>query len=291
MVKITKKTKLSFGYSWHRSGDDVNIRILLNDEILFQESLNKLMELEKKRLGLDPSKLVFIGMANFVKYYWCAWQYYLKSLKGELEFFNAYFQDRISYLLELGLLKEFPKNTNEILQIGDNIKISDIDKLLIKRSKKFIVEKYDSNVDIANYNSLEKGEHYQNIKGEKYPKIRWNFKHNSMIFVGIPDGITDDLIYEFKYTAKNRYLNSTIQTAKDQADFYGLKFKRSKKRVQVYCEEDDTIKTFENKIETERVLELVNKWEKLKDGELPIKPQAWKCNICEFKDECELLKK
>jgi hypothetical protein len=38
--------------------------------------MRELLQLEKRRRGLDESQLVFIGMANVANYYWCA----MKSL-------------------------------------------------------------------------------------------------------------------------------------------------------------------------------------------------------------------
>src|SRR3972149_370177 len=94
--------------------------------------VNELMRLEKERLGISPDKLVFIGMANFANYYWCAWQYYLKSKRDESVFFAVYFEDRILNASKLGLINKIPKTALEALKIGNSIEYENIEILLKK---------------------------------------------------------------------------------------------------------------------------------------------------------------
>ncbi len=111
-----------------------------------------------------------------------------------------------------------------------------------------------------------------------------------MILIGSPDGITDDFVYEFKYTKRKRYLLSTLRTARLQADLYGYYFNRPKKKIQIYCEEENRIETYIEEVDRKEVLELLEKWTQMIDGKIPLKPQHWKCNKCEYNGECILLK-
>lgn len=43
-----------------------------------------------------------------------------------------------------------------------------------------------------------RGAVYEELLAEKYPTIRWNFSWENYVVVGVPDGITDDFVYEFK---------------------------------------------------------------------------------------------
>lgn len=254
---------------------------------------NELMNLEKERLGISREKLVFIGMANLSKYYWCAWQYYLKSKKNELDFFAAYFDDRLEYSKQLGILKKIPKTEKEKLKVGDDINFKHIQKLLNK--KEAIMTSHETKEEVKKLlkeenNPLAKGSYYETLYAENYPSIRWNFRYKDIVILGIPDGIADDFVYEFKYTSRKRYFLQTCRTARLQADFYGHYFNRSKKKIQIYCEEENKIHTYFEDVDNTEIMELLEKWTQMINGKLPLKPQSWKCNKCEFRDECVLLK-
>jgi|SRR3989344_1791662 len=264
-----------------------------HNKLLMEIDEEELMNLEKKRLGISPNKLVFIGMANLSKYYWCGWQYYLKAKREEVIFFASYFADRLGYSKELGLLKNIPKTPRAILRIGDNIRNSQIQELLSKtiRSKisKNIKKKISQSLK-EETDPLSKGRYYETLHGENYPTIRWNFRYKDIVLVGVPDGITDDFVYEFKYTRKNSYIKQTLITAACQADVYGYYFQRPKRRIQIFCEEEDKIHTFIDDIDKQKVIDLLEKWIDMINGNLPMKPLSWKCNKCEFRGECVLLK-
>src|SRR3989344_6907656 len=112
-----KKTEFDFLYHYNTNGMFKLLRGTLensdNAEVLLEIDETELMNLEKERLGISRDKLVFIGMANLSKYYWCAWQYYLKSKKNELSFFSAYFEDRIKYSKELNIIRRVPTDIKQ----------------------------------------------------------------------------------------------------------------------------------------------------------------------------------
>ncbi len=311
---VKKKGQLDFIFS-HQEDNKLrllwgNLKNIEDAELLFEIDENELMSLEKERLGFSRDELVFIGMANLSKYYWCAWQYFLKAQREEAMFFTSYFADRLAYSKELGLIKKPPKKVKDVLKIGDNIKFSDIKKLLDKRTKEYVPldpnhkinfslsvgdevfeEKEIDPYKITSETSpLQKGNIYGVKKAEQYPSIRWNFRYKNIVLVGVPDGITKDFVYEFKYTGKSKYIKQTLITATCQADVYGLYFQRPKRRVQIFCEEEDKVHTYVDPINKQKVIDLLEKWIDMKEGKLPLKPQSWKCIKCEFKDDCVLLK-
>lgn len=261
-------------------------------KLLLKIKEDELMNLEKERLGFSRNELVFIGMANLSKYYWCAWQYFLKAKREEVNFFDSYFVDRLKYSEKLGLIKKPPTKLKDILKIGDKIKYSDVRKLLNKRIKEFEPpDKDDTPIENSEeIDPLQKGRIYEMQKAEKYPTIRWNFLYKNIVLVGVPDGITKDFVYEFKYTAKSKYMKQTLITSACQADIYGMYFERPRRRVQIFCEEENKLHTYVDIINKQKVIDLLEKWIDMKKGKLPLKPQPWKCTNCEFKENCVLLK-
>ncbi len=307
-----------------------------------KEQLEKLLELEKERRGFDKDRLVFIGMANVANYYWCAMRAYLKCREHELGFFGAYLDDRISYSLELGYIQSesiWPlvrTGDRELLAIGDNIGLNDIERLLraekerwMERSRQsegierddfqvwflppillddkgnrvMAIDPDDYDVEIRElYESVAesegiiivdpeeypilRGESRHMLTAESYPSIRWNFEWGGYVLLGIPDGITDDFVYEFKST-RNRFLmrfNKPIAFA--QADLYGFFFKRRMKRVQIYVEEERQTETWMENVDGENAVSVLEKFMRVDQGELPPPPKNWKCKKCEYRSEC-----
>lgn len=296
-----KKTKLKPGFLFYFDCDVLrlswgNLEEEEKAKTLLEINEIELMKLEKKRLGIPPDRLVFIGMANCAKYYWCAWQYYLKSKREEIGFFLAYFEDRLTRSNELNLLKKFPKKVTDILKIGDEINTRDIHNLWLKRKKNFTPPDSNHKITVETYeitentSPLKKGEIYHITRAEHYPSIRWNFRYKDMVLIGIPDGIADEFVYEFKYTGKKASISEVLMSATCQADVYGYYFQRPKRRVQIFCGEDEKVYTYDNEITKQKVIDLLEKWIDLRNGKMPIKPKSRKCGSCEFKEDCELLK-
>jgi hypothetical protein len=77
---------------------------------------------------------------------------------------------------------------------------------------------------------------------------RWNFEWRGYVFVGVPGGITDKYVYEFK-TTKSGILNYSKVVAHQQADLYGFFFDRPKKRVQVLMVDTGEIETWDEKVD------------------------------------------
>jgi len=301
------------------------IRSKINDILSDRKELEKFLLIEKERRGISKEKLVFAGMANIAEYYWCAMKSLLESKKEELGFFRAYLYDRLSYSYDLGLIKKISKRGKDILEIGNKINFDDIEKLLEDKAKNkseililseikidqngnklilintdttpeeriFIEEEAKSKgIRIADLEEfpLIRGEFLETSKAEKYASIRWNFSWENYVLIGVPDGITNNFVYEFKTTRKKYFIRFVGPVARTQADLYGFFFKRRKKRVQIYCIEEKYIDTIENDVDTNRVLEVLANFKKVDFGWPPQPPKSWKCTSCKFKEICSLIK-
>lgn len=295
-----KYPRISIGYS---SDNYISFYYLENEKdfsnkenskedhtFLFKVKEEELLKLEKERLGLDPKKVVFIGMANVSKSNWCIYKSYLNSLEEEEMFFGAYLSDRLFYSADLGLIKNKPSSIKELLNIGDNIELDQIESLL---KEKKIPNKVNDDRDPSKMNPFEKGKYYENKFAEKYKSIRWNFKKGSFILLGFPDGLNDDLAYEFKYTGNHRYIKTTLESATFQANFYALNFKKTKIRIQIYLEDLNEIKTYNLIPNKEESNLLIKQWNNMIKGELPSFPydKPYVCKSCKFNNSCILLNK
>jgi len=266
------------------------------DEKSFEGMLLDLLRLEKHRLGYGENRLVFVGMANIADYYWCSVKSVLKSRRDELMFFTSYLYDRITYSVRLGLVSKEPTSVDELLQIGDGIEFSDVEKLLEEETIKFreATLKRGSQRENLLYPRVEeldakrRGEILQELLAEKYPTIRWNFKWSNYIVVGVPDGITKDFVYEFKTTSSRFLYNYIKPVALAQADLYGYFFRRQRKRVQIHIVEEKLTETLESNVDVDNALRVLNSFKEVDEGQEPKPPKEWKCRNCEFKDTCPL---
>jgi len=230
--------------------------------------LFELLIIEKNRRNYDSNKILFLGMANLAKYFWCAIKSYFQSKKEEEMYFVAYLLDRISYANKLGYNKKLPKSPVELLEIGNEINIDDIEKLLedknrnhsnakiiytaaqfVENGKKKLIfnpnlskdEEFMIGLDLQDVEIVDAEKHPKILGkmieldiGKHYPSIRWNFNYENYTIVGVPDGITDDFVYEFKTTGSEFLLHFVKPVPFAQANVYGYFFNRNKKRVQIH---------------------------------------------------------
>lgn len=272
--------------------------------------LKELLKIEKRRRGFKENKLIFVGMANVASYYWCAMKSLLKSRKNEASFFASYLEDRVTYSYELEKMRldvnKLPTTPEELLEIGSDITFEDVESLLkkvaeelerpsqkLKQLRRTVGEPTSSLAgredEFEGLSPKQRGALIHLERAESYPTIRWNFSWGDYVVVGVPDGITDTFVYEFK-SARSRFLaNYDKPVAFTQADLYGYFFRRNLKRVQIYIIEEDLIETWEEHVDRDNALETLKKFKSLDEGEKPRPPKEWKCNKCEFKTECARL--
>jgi hypothetical protein len=134
-----------------------------------------------------------------------------------------------------------------------------------------------------------RGKIHQLTKAERYPTIRWNFVWHDYVVIGVPDGLTDDFVYEFKSTKNRALCDYYIKpVALSQADLYGNFFKRKRKRVQIHIAEEGTTQTWDEPVSEERALETLSEFERIDKGNSARPPKAWKCKSCEFTPSCPI---
>jgi CRISPR/Cas system-associated exonuclease Cas4 (RecB family) len=293
-----------------------------------REKLERLLSLEKERRGVNRGKLVFVGMANVAQYYWCAMQAVLRSRETEFLFFESYLHDRIQYAQDLELIDRLPKSDEALLSVGDEISFSDVEGLLREKAAQFrdargavltekaidehgktvmVINPYvpvspqfrerlegdakAKGIRIANLEEFPKiqGKFLQAARAERHPTIRWNFAWEGYAVVGVPDGITDKFVYEFKTTGSRFLMHFNKPVAFAQADLYGYFFKRDRKRVQIYIKED-AIETWEEEVDETAAIRVLENFKRVDGGWAPPPPKTWKCKSCEFRSVCELLK-
>ncbi|MEM0023818.1 hypothetical protein [Thermofilum sp.] len=295
-------------------------------ERLSRIDLSKLLQLEKSRRGAE-GRLVFIGMADVASSRWCAAKSLLASLEGELAYFGAYLFDRLAYSLVLGYVRELPVRDEELLHVGDEITFADIERLLKEKRRqestggigiiftaitfpeegvaalnprlapeKKAVEKKRLEkegfrvLDLKDLSPIARGQAYHLFFAEKYASIRWNFSWEDYVVVGVPDGITDEFVYEFKTTRDRFLLNYVKWPALTQGDLYGYFFRRGKKRVQIYVVDEDEILTWHGEVDRANAEDTLKAFKDVDENrEFPL-PKKWKCKSCEYRGQCQALK-
>jgi CRISPR/Cas system-associated exonuclease Cas4 (RecB family) len=127
----------------------------------------------------------------------------------------------------------------------------------------------------------------EEVRAERYPTIRWNFAWERYVVVGVPDGITDAFVYEFK-TTRSRYLGGQLlPVAGAQADLYGLFFGRPGKRVQLYVVEEDATQTWDLPVDRNVAESALQEFRSVDEGWRPRPPrERWKCRRCGVRPVC-----
>lgn len=258
-------------------------------------SLTKLLNKEKRRAGLKGKDLYYIGVADTARWWWCSKQSILHNRRMELAYFQAHLEDRIEYSIFGGYVdKEPSKFVEDIVDTLPDLSKIDIEKILAYRKAKLPIMREPTEKEIEAI-ALSRGETEAEIEGikahytkaEKYATVRWGFKWRDFIINGVPDGITDEYVYEFKTVGSEFLLRYSKPVVFAQADLYGYFFRRSKKRVQILIKETGEIKTWVEPINTkEAELTLAYLWKALRKNEGLIDPVSWKCKSCRFKEEC-----
>jgi hypothetical protein len=123
---------------------------------------------------------------------------------------------------------------------------------------------------------------------EEYPTIRWNFAWRHYVLVGIPDGISDEFVYEFKATGSRFLSRFAKPVGLAQADLYGHFFDRPQKRVQMFIKEDGKTETFDGPVDHRNAEITLDSFARVDQGEPARPPAKWKCRPCEFRTVCPI---
>jgi len=253
-----------------------------------KELLIQLLHEEKERRGIPQTQTVFVGIHNVAQWWWCGMYSVLKSESNELEFFSAYLTDRISLAMELGQITSLPQSPSDILEAGAELSLADLENHK-KVTEASVKKRNEWMMRSSSSDKYERGLSIEKEKAESYPKFRWWFSWKRLVLVGIPDGITDKFVYEFK-TASSEYFFKTASRpiANTQADLYGMFFNRKEKRVQIYIKKTKEVITLENTVDEERAVSTLEKFSSVISGKLPMRPKPFKCRSCDEKSNCKI---
>ena len=112
-----------------------HIRQKLKEIVKSQSTLQKLLLSEKRKRNLNTEDLVFVSTSIIASYWWCPVKAYILSKLNELEHFKLYLYDIAMYSYELGYIRSIPENVERILNIGNNLTLEDMEKILERRIK------------------------------------------------------------------------------------------------------------------------------------------------------------
>lgn len=167
------------------------------------------------------------------------------------------------------------------IAIPDYIKVEEVVKVLKSLEKGRVPE-----VEIV---SLDEYPVYRRVlqrrRTEKYPTIRWNFEWEDYVVAGVPDGITDSFVYEFKTTRSPFLLNYVKPVAFTQADLYGYFFRRGMERVQIYVTETEETITWVEKVDEGNAEKTLRKFKEVNVEVKPPRPRERKCRACVFREK------
>jgi hypothetical protein len=250
--------------------------------------LPSLLALEKQRRGVAPGQVVFVGVHNVAQYCWCAMQSVLKCRERELLFFHSHLVDRVAAARSLG--HEFTDPApRTLLDFGRDIEWSSLP--LRKPAEALSAdgvrdEDLEFMSEIAPRDPLERGDFAEGRYAERLPSIRWSFPHGPYMLVGIPDGLGDDFVYEFKSSKSAYFWMFHKPVARVQADIYGLCFEKARKRVGFHIFDTNRDGLIEEPVDLANARTLLAKFERLDHGGDGVPPRAWKCKSCEYKGRC-----
>jgi len=253
--------------------DIKDLRLWFSEKDSFIESLPK----SKNKLLNIGSEIKF-GQVN---------KKFLKKLPGKFKPDESYGK---RYVDRFGKSKDgpyvIPKETYE-----------DFQEEAIKKERERTIEHYEKGeIDTLpkreeiKINPTDKGRFYHELLGKNYHSFRWNFEWDKYVFVGIPDGLTKDKVYEFKTTENKFFSFNQRYILQAQADLYGYFFKKDIKETDLYIINNNKTETKEEKVDKKNALETLKKFRALESGETPIPPKKWKCKNCKYKKKCPIYK-
>jgi len=186
--------------------------------------------------------------------------------------------------------KRYLQLNYENLNAENMIKLNEILRKNIKIKLRFKDEVIDvKDIDSLGLHPYQLGQIIETLKAEKYPRIRWNFKWHNYIILGVPDGMTRDMVYEFKTTKSNFLLSYIKPVAETQADLYGFFFKRPIKRVQIYVRETEKISTWQGPVDNNNAIDVLKSFEITEKEGQAIPPVPWKCKKCSYRNICPII--
>lgn len=245
---------------------------------------------EKKRRGISQDRLAFLSVSDIAQQLYCPMKAVLSCRRDESEYFTAYITDSLICADKMGRLVKWPRTLSAILQIAAEITHEDLALLYSLESKReklpAAASKGSVNILTATTEKFERGRLAQSQYAEKHGAFRSHWDWDGYVITGIPDGLTDDFVYEFKYTANPRYRQYAVASANLQADLYGLLFDRKRKRTQVLAGESNAVETMESDVDRQRASKVIADFIAIERGALPWSEHEGKCKVCNVAMVC-----
>jgi CRISPR/Cas system-associated exonuclease Cas4 (RecB family) len=260
-----------------------------------KDRLDELLSLEKTNRGIDQKQLVFAGFSDVSAQVFCSMKAVLRARESEEMYFRAYLRGRLYYANELQVLERWPRSNIELLQIVQAITFEQVEALekphygdhpLPGETSEILpleIKIKGPNVDYAT-----RGDVFEFFCAEKYHKFMWHFPYGRYVFLAIPDGITNDFVYEFKSGSNARFRPERTTEAVVQGDLYGYFFRKRMKRVQVYTSDDRRRESQNSPVDEENAIKYLKNFARVDGGEMPKLPPPSKCRSCDFVASCQL---
>jgi len=81
---------------------------------------------------------------------------------------------------------------------------------------------------------LARGDLLEKILAQRHPTVLWAKEWDRYVVVGVPDGVGEDFVYEFKSTKIRRLDRYVLPVARAQANIYAWLFKRQRWVVEIF---------------------------------------------------------
>lgn len=272
------------------------------DELTSEEGkrLAALLAIEKRRRGVSDNRIVFCGMADIAQSHWCQQLSVITARQMEPAYFHAYLSDRLSYAHKLGTIKKLPGDDESVLTVVSNISLS------LSQIAQLFPETESSAPELVatrpgprwhdkgvRDDAMTRGILIEAFTEPRHPSFRWAFPYGDLIVIGAPDGLYQNLAYEFKTTKKRWYIETaTGKRAKVQVNLYGYFFEREICRLCFSIGEEGIKETCDYRTNREAAERTLLRFSKDVNSNDPVPAAAndpeerRKCKRCDKHDVC-----
>lgn len=264
------------------STHSIALSALLADD----DRIAALLVAEKARRGCTANELVFVGAHNIAQFKWCSMQAVLKSQANEIEFFRTYLADRLEAAVKQGDRDLLSRDTPHILEAAANV----ADSYVHIACPPHTMDTASRPPAFSSADLFAAGERAQAVHAERYPTVRWSFTWERYSITVQPDGVTDELVYEFKTTGWHKYMAFTQPVAQAQGELYAFFLRRPQVRIQIHVSEDGNTLTKQHPANSDAAIALLRAFDTAARGGPARPPIWWKCTSCEsrFKEKCPI---
>lgn len=247
-----------------------------------------LLTREKRRRGVSDKRLLFAGVHNVAQHWWCAEYALQKSWANELMFFRCYIEDRVRASFQLGIVDSLPKRRDCLLELCATLSHEHAESLFQNIPTPSVVSEIPSFNKAPAQTYFDAGERAESLHAERYPRMRWSWSFDSLVLVGIPDGITKDFVYEFKSGKNSFVLNYNRHVARAQCDLYGVLWQRPQKKLGFFARDTGHLDVETSPVSRQNAEKTTRKFYRGVCGKKATPPKRWKCKNCDYRTQCRI---